>query len=293
MQPTDALVILASEKGFFKKEGLDVTFKTYPSGKRALKEGLLRGEVDIIGTTEIPAVMALLEGKQLQILASVATADNVNRIIARSDRGIKTAADLNGKRIATQRASAVHYFLDLFLQKHLITPQKGHITYMKAEELPAAIATGTIDAFSMREPYIGRAKELLGENCIVFKMPGAYLQSEIILTTTAFSDENPEVFPRLLRALFRAETYFKTNREEALKTVAARLGVKSDIFASLLHEFDLRVRLDQTLLMLLEGQARWAVEAGVTDARTLPNFLEHIHIDTMRSVKPDAVTIIR
>lgn len=293
LQPTDALPILASEKGFFKAEGLDVTLQAYPSGKRALKEGLLSGKVDIIGTTEIPAVMALLAGNDLQILASVGTADNVNRIIARSDRGIKTAADLKDKRIATQRASAVHYFLHLFQEKHNIAPLKHPITFMKAEELPGALVSGTIDAFSMREPYIGRAKELLGEKSIVFEMPGAYLQSELMLATTAFCNENPDVYPRLLRALLRAETYFKTDREEALRTVAARLGIPRDTFASLIREFDLRVRLDQTLLMLLENQARWAIESGVCTAKGQPNFLEHIRIETMRSVKPEAVTIIR
>jgi len=293
MQPTDALPILAYEKGFFKQEGLDVAFKAYPSGKRALKEGLLRGEVDVITATEIPVVMALLEKHPLTILASVATADNVNRIVARSDRGIKTAFDLAGKKIATQKASAVHYFLYLFLQNQPIDTGTVRFSFMKAEQLPGALASGTIDAFSMREPYVTRARELLGNKTIIFEMPGLYVQAELLLSTQKFSKEHPGVTQKLLKALVRAEAYAKENREDAIRTVATVLGIKPSIYTSQWRELDLRVRLDQSLLTLLESQSRWAIENRMTSAKEVPNFLDAINMEDMMQVKPDAVTIIR
>jgi ABC-type nitrate/sulfonate/bicarbonate transport system substrate-binding protein len=293
MQPTDALPILAYEKGFFKQEGLDVRFKSYPSGKRALKEGLLSNAVDVIASTEIPVVMALLENNALTILASAATADNVNRIIARSDRGIQSASDLAGKKIATQKASAVHYFLFLFLQNQPIDTGTVSLSFMKAELLPGALASGSIDAFSMREPYISYARELLDNKTITFEMPGLYVQAELLLSTRKFSREHPGVIRKLLKALVRAEAYAKENREDAIRTVATVLGIKPDIYASQWKVLDLRVRLDQSLLTLLESQSRWAIENRMTPAKEVPNFLDAIDMEDMMQVKPDAVTIIR
>lgn len=293
MQPTDALPILASKKEFFKQEGLDVCIKAYPSGKRALYEGLLRNEVDVIGSTEIPVVMALLEKTPLTILASVATANNVNRIVARTDRGIKRPSDLAGKNIGTQKASAVHYFLSLFLQNQPIDSGTVTLSFMKAEQLPKALTSGRIDAFSMREPYVSQAKKLLGNKAVTFEMPGLYLQAELICSSKGFAQKHPDVIQKLIKALLRAEAYAKENGEDAVRTVSAVLGIEPSIYTSQWNTLDLRTRLDQSLLTLLESQSRWAIENGISPAKEVPNFLEHISIDEMLHVKPDAVTIIR
>lgn len=293
MQPTVALSIIASEKGFFKDEGLDVTIIAYPSGKRALIEGLLSGKVDVISSAEIPIVMAFLEKYPLQIHASVATADNVNRIVARSDRGIKTATDLAGKKIGTQKASAVHYFLHLFLAHHWINIDSIDLTFMKAEELPEALASGKIDAFSMREPYISQARDLLGDKIIIFDMPGLYIQSELLVSQKLFSRKNPEIVKKLLKSLIRAEMYAKNNKHDSINLVASRLKVDPKIFELQWDQMDLRVRLDQYLLTLLEGQSRWIINNKMIPNEDVPNFLDHLSMDEMIRVKPDAVTIIR
>ena len=77
-------------------------------------------------------------------------------------------------KIATQRLSAVHYFLHLFLLKHDI--EDAELEFLKAEELPQALADGKIDAFSMREPFISEAHGLVGNNGIVFRESGTYLK---------------------------------------------------------------------------------------------------------------------
>ena len=164
---------------------------------------------------------------------------------------------------------------------------------MKAEQLPGALASGTIDAFSMREPYVTRARELLGNKTIIFEMPGLYVQAELLLSTQKFSKEHPGVTQKLLKALVRAEAYAKENREDAIRTVATVLGIKPGVYASQWRELDLRVRLDQSLLTLLESQSRWAIENRMTSAKEVPNFLDAINMEKMMQVKPDAVTIIR
>lgn len=95
--------------------------------------------------------------------------------MARRDRGIEEAADLRGKHIATQRGSAVHFFLHLCLVSHGLTEEDVTLSFMKGEELPAALAEGRIDAFSMREPYVSEASSLLGERVVIFGHKSIYL----------------------------------------------------------------------------------------------------------------------
>ena len=67
---------------------------------------------------------------------------------------------------------------------------------MRAEELTPSLVQGRIDAFSMREPYIGNAKKLLGDNAIVFSERGIYMSSELAITTRAFADKNPDIIEK-------------------------------------------------------------------------------------------------
>ena len=51
--------------------------------------------------------------------------------------------------------------------------------------------------------------------------------------------------------------------------------------------------LDQTILVSLEDEARWAMKERLTDKKEIPNYLDFIFIDALEQAKPEAVTIIR
>jgi NitT/TauT family transport system substrate-binding protein len=51
--------------------------------------------------------------------------------------------------------------------------------------------------------------------------------------------------------------------------------------------------LDQTILVSLEDEARWAMKERLTDKKEIPNYLDFIFMDALEQAKPEAVTIIR
>ncbi len=162
----NALMLIAVEQGLFAQEGLEVTIiDTYPSGKRALR-GLLAGEVDVTTTSEVPLVFQSFTRQDFRVVATIGSSENEPKIIARKDQGISSPKDLRGKRIATQKASAVHFFLHMLLVKYGLSTQDVHLSYKKSEELPQALYKGEIDAFSIREPFISQEKSLLGKNLL-------------------------------------------------------------------------------------------------------------------------------
>jgi ABC-type nitrate/sulfonate/bicarbonate transport system substrate-binding protein len=270
-----------------------VESKPFPSGKRALHEGLVPGEVDIAISADIPVMLQTFKDRQLRILTTLGATSDVNAIVARSDRGINLPTDLKGKRIATQKASAVHYFMHLFLRKHSISDKKVHCSFMKAEQLPIALADGTIDAFSMREPYIGKALRLLGDKAVLFSAPGIYPQTEMVVTHRQFIQNNPKVIRGLMQALLAAERFANDNPEQAAEILAKRLGADRKLIAELWPKLDLSITLHQPLVLLLESQARWALREGLVDGDEIPDYTSHMYLDALRDLKPEAVTVIR
>ncbi|MET0115791.1 MAG: ABC transporter substrate-binding protein [Sedimenticola sp.] len=293
MQPTSSLAIIAASKGYFEEENIDALVSEYPSGKRALRDGLFQQKVDIAVSADVPVTMAAMEKKQFRILAATFNAGNVNRVVARTDVGIRKPSNLAGKRVATQRASAVHYFLELFMSEHDLTHDQLELSYMKAEKLPQALADGHIDAFSMREPYVSHAKALLGDRAVVFSAPGLYRQIDLLLIDPQMLDAHPDLAARLLRALFKAELFAHQRPDDAIALVAERLGVDEEGIRAFWPTLKLHVSLEQFHLLLLESEARWAIRNGLTEATEVPDFLDYIDFNGLQAVNPEAITIFR
>lgn len=290
-QPSAALLQIAVEAGLLEAEGVDVKVTRYPSGKRAMLDGLFAGKAQVISSADAPVVANAFKRDDFAIIATIFLADNVNSIIARRDAGIQQPSDLNGKRLATQRASAVHYFLHLFMLKNQIVHQGTQKTFLPAVELPDALASGQIDAFSMREPFIGQAKALLGDNAIVFKEPGLYPQYELVVVDRDYLAANPEAVRGLLRALIKAHELLDEDPTAAATVVARFLDVDPEPILAQVSDWSTDVVLNQALLLALEFEAQWMIDDGITDQRRIPNMLRVIDPAPLKAVAPRAVTL--
>ncbi len=290
-QPTAALSIIALEKGYFAKAGLNMSSLRFPSGTRAMREGLFTNRVNATSPTEVPVVIAAFKRNDFVVLGTQLMTDNTNRIVARRDHGIETAADLKGKRIGTQRGSAVHYFLHLFLGAHGLSEQDVEIVFMKAEELPNALAKGDIDAFSMREPYVSLALSMLPDQAYAMAAPGLYKQMELLVMDRRLSEEEPEIALRMLRGLIMAEEYLAKNPDDAIVTTARYLGSPDDKVRDIWPKLQLQVSLDESLIKLMENQAQWAISAGLVEGKTPPDFRGIIKPEPLRSLQPQRVNV--
>lgn len=287
-----ALCIIADEKGFFAQTGLNVSITEFDSGKLALA-ALFEGNVDMATAGETPVCMGSFQRQDFSIVTTIATADNEPAIIARKDRGITKAIDLKNKRVATQQGSAVHFFLHLFLLKNGLSENDVKLIYLKPEEMPEALLHGDIDAFSMREPFIRRAEGVLGQKTVVFRSPGLYQKFMNIVAMKGFIDGKQDSVKRILKSLIEAEGYAKKHPDEVAKIMAQRLGEGDQTSASALKDMVLQVGLDQSLLLFMEDEARWAVKTGLVKNRTIPNMLNIISLDNLLSLKPSVVMITK
>lgn len=289
-----ALSIVAEVQGYFEDVGLDVETKDYKSGKRAFVEGLIPGEVDVITSQEVPIVFSSFNSKGFKIIAMINSAPSDKVIIARKDSGISSGQDLKGKRVATQKASAVHFYLHIFLLYHGIAEEDIELSFMKGEKLPEALANSEIDAFSMREPFISQAIGLLGkENVVLFAERDIYHAMDVVVASNKLIDENPEAIRKIIRALIKAEEFVLEHPNEAKDILIQRTGSVELEMNKSWSDFHFKVSLDQSLLVALEDEARWAIEKKLVEATTVPDYLDFIYIDALEAVKPEAMTIIK
>lgn len=286
------LVSIAVQKGYFAEQGLEVEIKDYKTGDDATR-AMFEGTADIATVAETAFVFDSFREKDFSLFATIGSWDNEVKIVARTDRNINSIADLRGKRVGTHPKISVHYFLSQALLKHGLTMRDITPVFKKAGELPAALEAGEIDAFSLREPFIGEATQRLKGNVKVFAEPGLYWKSFSLVARNKTLAERPDALQGFLRALRKAEILVREQPREAAGILAARLNSTPDKVAAELDQVKLRLGLEQRLVYVLENAATWALDENLVTAKTMPNYLLLINADALRKIKPNSVTIIK
>ena len=290
--PQTALFQIAFIKGFFSAEGLDVIPQPHPFGRVALK-AMLEGQADMATPADTPLMFAITGGKKVYAVAELSSSTKSEAIIARKDRGITEPKDLRGKNIGVSLGTSGDFFMDSFLVTRGISRNEVNIVDMRPDEMLDALIKGRVDAVSVWIPDIQNLKRGLGDNAIIFNDEAIFHELNCLVAWQEFVKQHPEIVKKVLRALIRAETFVKENPAESRRLVAEFIKVDRALLDSVWDSFDFRVTMDQTLLVSLEDQAKWALKSKLTGARDVPNFLEYIYIDGLHAVEPDAVRIMQ
>ena len=284
-----ALFDVAAAQDLFRKQGLEVEIVEYATGVLAA-DALLQKKLDVATATEFVAVTKHFDHPEVRILASIARPE-MHELIARRDRGITDPSHLRGKRIAVTRHSSGDFFLENFLANQGIPTDGVTPVDLPPPGILAAIASGSVDAAMTWEPTVGAIKEQLGPNGVSWPGQSEYAYYVVLLTRDDLLGKHPAAAERLLRALLEAERYAAEHPAEAQEILARRPGYQKAAIAALWPKCDFRVRLDQDLLTLMEDEARWASRRKGLKP-TVPNYLAVIHRDSLKKIKPGAVSII-
>ena len=291
-QPQSILVHVARAKGYFLEEGLDVQAQMHTFGKAAL-QSLLEGKADFATVAETPVMLAVLRGERFFVIANIESSNRNNAIVARRDAGIHGPRDLKGKRIGFTPGTTSDFFLDSLLMAQGLTRKGIQPVPLKPEDMQDAILRRQVDAVSTWNYPLTLIQHALGTNGFIHYDPEIYTETFNVAASAGIVDGRPEVAHSLLRALIKAEAFVAARPAEAQAIVATASGTDPALVAAVWDAFNYRVRFDQTLLITLEDETRWAMRNGLTDQTTMPDFRKHIHLETLRAVRPEAVWVGR
>ena len=290
--PEAVLVQIAFGKGFFAEEGLDATPQPYAFGKLAL-ESVMEGKADLATAGDTPFVFAVMNGKKITTFATILTSNRNNAIVARQDRGIVKPSDLLGKKIVVTFGTTGDYFNYSFLLFHGIHENQVRRIAMNPGDMDEALSTGKVDVVSTWSPYRQQIQKKLGSNGVTFFGETLYTETYCVAATQEYAAKNPETVKKVLRALIKAEAFVKQHPDESQRLVAEFTKSDKAVLKDSWDVFMFEVDLDQGLLVNLEDQTRWVLKNRLATRTDMPNYLDFIYDNALRSVKPEAVRIVR
>lgn len=218
----DGQIWTGMDRGSFAKQGLDLEPKQFNTGLE-LFQALIGGSLDVLATGAVLSNFpARGQGKVFLINnIEVATA----HLWVRGDQGIKSFADLKGKRIATAVGTTAHVFLDRALRANNVDPKEVELLNQPMPAAVTAFISGAVPAVALWVPFNITVRD---------KAPGAikladasayYPQAAIIGGWAARNEyyaQNKEVLGRIAKGWADANDHIVANSEEALAAIQSK-----------------------------------------------------------------------
>ena len=147
-----ALAIIAEAEKLFDKAGAKVDVVKFGSGAQA-RDAMIAGHIDIVSIGSPPFLLGVEKAGLVAIGISCYAGGTLSLVVSKKS-GIKSVADLKGKKIASQLATATdNGFQNKIMPAFGIKKDEYEVVNSKFAEHVSAMASGAVDAFAGVEPF--------------------------------------------------------------------------------------------------------------------------------------------
>jgi len=289
----NALPMIAKDKGFFDAEGVDVELTEFTAGKFAM-QAFLAGDLDMAVSGDVPVTLSSLQGHEFYVLAQVVEKTrNEVRMVALREPDLTNAGDYfhaKRRRVATSFGGGPEFYTYNFLKKYNVTDVE--IINQKPEDMPAALATGSVDAVAVFDPYAFFAEEKAQGRAVAFTDDSMYSELYILSAKREWVKSHPDETEKIIRALAKASDYAEKNPEDCKAVVMKYTKLDKTTIDAIWGNFVFKPALNQLLLKDLNAEAEWAIDTGkVKNGTKVPDFMEYIYSDALENVRPQSVAL--
>ena len=266
---SNSLLATALNMGYFEQMGLNVTLTEFQGGPQEIA-AMASGDIDISQIGHGAHALCIEGQAKIFHLDCTSLADAV---VANTDKGISSIADLKGKTIAVSSGTSAEIILNLALASAGLTQDDVTLVEMDANGMVSAMVSGGVDACATWSPSTMTIANALGDKALTLTTNNDYVDQvtfpSSFITTEKFANENHDVLVRFSRALLMAQDYRADNIEEVAKWVAKQCKADEQTMLDcvgegnwLTGEFVAAGLEDGTVKSYYENQQKVFIDAG-------------------------------
>lgn len=224
---------VAIDKGWFKEAGVDVKFEWFDYA--ASMDAFAAGKIDAVTVTNGDALVTGASGAKNTMILLTDYSNGNDMIVAKP--GIKTLADLKGKKIGLEEGLVEHLMLLNALEKAGMKESDVKIVNTKTNETAQALASGDLAAIAAWQPNSGEAmKRVPGAKQIYTSAnePGL-IYDVLTVNPTSLAGRHAD-WEKVVKVWDKVVTYINDpkTQPDAVKIMSARVGLKPDAYLPLL-----------------------------------------------------------
>lgn len=211
------------------EQGVGVKWTEFPAGP-VLLEGLNVGSIDFGTVGEAPPIFAQAAGANLVYVGNEPASPASEAIVVPKGSGLRTLADLKGKKIALNKGSNVHYLLLKALEKAGIAYADIQPVFLPPADARAAFERGSVDAWAIWDPFLAAAEKQLGAR-VLADGKGLVANYQFYLASRTYAEKNPEILRIVLDEVAKVDDWGRNNPEEVATILSAQTGLGKDVVA--------------------------------------------------------------
>jgi NitT/TauT family transport system substrate-binding protein len=213
---------VAQDQKIFEAHKVSVDLKWFDGYLESIN-ALTAGQLDANTQTLNDTISSVAGGADQVIVLVNDNSTGNDKIIVRD--GIKTVADLKGKKVAAEEGTVDHFLLLLGLKKAGLKPEDIKFVPLETGKAAAAFVGGQVDAVGVFAPFTTQAlkrpgsKELFSSK----EFPGAI--PDHLVFNRKFVTDHPQQVQAMVDSWFATLDSIKTNAAKANEIMAKRAGV--------------------------------------------------------------------
>ena len=208
---------LAEELGFY--DGASVKLANYTSAS-AILQAFRNGALDAATLTLDEVLLLAEQGHDPRIALVLDASHGADAILGRP--GLKTLADLRGRRVAMETSAVGAYMLSRGLAHGGLTPADVILVPVEADEFEEVYAAGRVDAIVCYEPHKTR---LLAQGAAILfdssRIPGEIF--DVLLVRASAMERHGRSLSAVVSGWFRALDYIRARPDDAYERIGKRL----------------------------------------------------------------------
>jgi sulfonate transport system substrate-binding protein len=210
-------------EGAFQPLGIEIKWIDFQFGPPLL-EAINVGSVDFGYVGDAPPIFAQAASARIRYVAAVKSDGSTQAIIVPGDSPIKTLADLRGKRIAFAKGSSANNLLVAALEKAGIAWSDIIPAPLAPADATAAFVKGSIDAWTIWDPYLALAELKQNARVIVFDKD-IHHPNSFYIAGADFVEKYPELVGRLNRTFAAEGAWANAHHDDVAQAQSEATGV--------------------------------------------------------------------
>ena len=228
-QKNGVLVIARQQsvlENHFKPYGIEVKWVEFSSGP-PMMEAMNVGSIDYGAVGDTPPVFAQAAGAAI-VYAAGQSVTNGQGILVPSNSAIRTVAELKGKRVGFTKGSSAHNFVVQTLENAGLAYADITPVYLTPPDAGPAFANGSIDAWSIWDPYfaIGETKQ---NGRILVNTSEITKSNSFYIANRDFARNHGSLLQQIVDVTTSAAKWAEAHRDEVARSLSAITGIPLDI----------------------------------------------------------------
>jgi sulfonate transport system substrate-binding protein len=261
---------LMTAAGVLQDAPYKIEWSEFPAAQHLL-EGLNAGAVDVGLVGDAPYLFAFANGSKLQVVSALTYGTGKSTaIVVPGNSAIHSLSDLRGKRIATGKISIGHYLVLRALEKAGLTTKDVNLVFLAPSDAKAALAAGSVDAWSTWSPFLTTAI-IQDKNRVLVNGEGLLSSHAYqVATPEAIADKNAQLRDFLYR-LDQAYAWGAAHPEAYATALSKDTGLPPDVAIAMVRESQPAISpLDEHVVADAQDVLTHLSTAGDTQSKSRP-----------------------